>query len=339
MKILSRILIISLIITVGKIVSWRTNLPFKVKLKQGFTKGAFSPITPAFATTLLDPATLYSQLGTEAGRANFSRFLYYLVNGAGTGYSISGPSGGYVGVINDITGPNALGEGLTSNGIESCSQIPDTGNATLTEEDGSVYLMEFSPPVGKSVPSHFPYNPSESFDNHLTVRLNGTHFMTAEFKCTSSIQTGYIRFTDSTNSLDFETYFQMSGNLVYIDFFMVSSADSTKVANRFYTLNGQSYSLYLVRYGNTGNSTSMGVSGDTASTLARLKMIDDSTHSDTTDITLASLSDCLELSSNTSVSSCVSSGISLASPGTFNLGSGATNFDVLSIKNMSLSSL
>jgi hypothetical protein len=126
--------------------------------------GALS-MSQALAATMLNPADI--NIGTEAGRANFVRFMYFLVNGAATGYEIPGPPGGYVGIINEMTGANGLGGGLKKAGYNECSDIPTSGTVSHTGSNGT-FAMTFAT-GSKTVPSHFGSNAGETFGKKVTV--------------------------------------------------------------------------------------------------------------------------------------------------------------------------
>ncbi len=123
--------------------------------------------------------------------------LYYLINGApSTGYpaGMGGPSDGFIGMIRQITGPTALGGGLSASGYKTCSSIPATGSASMTEAEGT-FTMTFSTPV-KVIPTGYTgANGSAKFDKRVEVAFNGTDFMIIEFNCDSTV--GWLRFADN----------------------------------------------------------------------------------------------------------------------------------------------
>jgi len=130
------------------------------------------------------------------------RFLYLLINGpASSGYpsGFSGPDDGLLGLIRDITGPTALGGGLTDAGYSTCASIPDTGNAVMTESDGSQFNMYFETPL-ISIPSGYT-GAGGTFAKRVTVQYRsssaGTYatFMNIEFQCTTNV--GWLRFFEN----------------------------------------------------------------------------------------------------------------------------------------------
>ncbi|MDA8793046.1 hypothetical protein N9N67_07365 [Bacteriovoracaceae bacterium] len=307
----------------------------------------------ATAATNLDPSSL--DMSVASGRTDFVRFLYFLVNGPSSEYTISGPEDGYVGLINELTGVDALGGGLQSGGIETCSDIPLSGSVTMSDSDGT-YIMSFSA-GDKTIPSHFGSDASETYDKKVSVSLDGTDFMAAQFKCSaaSSTVTGYIRMDISDENLAFETYYQQneSTDAVYVDFFSSkSTGDSEKMGVRFETSDGDTFKLWLVRsVTSNGNVALIAVTGNKTLGLSKLNMLlDDTTNgpSNSTDITSISTGtsgtqstfvECLDMSTNSTSSSCTSNGISITSPGTWNLGSGANDFNLQDVAALSLTSI
>ena len=129
-----------------------------------------------------------------SGQAQQIRFLYMLINGPGpNGYpaGMDGPEGGLLGIIRMITGPDALGGGLRESGYALCSQIPDTGEASMTDIDGT-YRMVFATPL-KTIPSGYT-GAGGVFDKRVTVQFNGVTFMNIEFNCDTNV--GWVRLDE-----------------------------------------------------------------------------------------------------------------------------------------------
>jgi len=139
-----------------------------------------------------------SHAGTILGdnQENTLRFFYQLINGppvsgdyAG---SFSGPSDGLLGMIRQITGPSALGGGLTTAGILTCADVPSTGTAAVNE-GGNTFLMNFQTPL-ITIPTGYT-GATSTFDKRVTVQYNGTTFMNIEFQCGTNV--GWLRFFDN----------------------------------------------------------------------------------------------------------------------------------------------
>lgn len=313
---------------------------------------------PVLAATELDPGSI--NMSVVSGRADFVRFLYFLVAGPSSDYTISGPDGGYIGLINDVIGPESLGSGLISAGITTCSEIPTSGTASLTETEGT-YLMTFTT-GSKTIPSHFVSNASETYDKRVSVSLNGDDFMIAEFKCSEEgLTIGYLRMdmnSDFTggDALAFETYYLQNSNTnaINLDFFQTSDgSEGEKIAVRFETSDGDTFKLWLVRTVTSGGGpATLALTGKKSENLAQISMEIDSTANGTSNTdeayTISSsgtsgsatyFSECINMESNSTSTSCTGAGLTLSDPGTWNLGAGANSFYMQDIYTLSLTSL
>ena len=307
-------------------------------------------LAQAQSAETLDPSSL--DLSQAGGRANFIRFLYIMIAGGNDDYEVSGgPEGGFVGIINQVTGANALGGGLSSCGYDACTDLPTTGSCEMTEEDGNVYEMTFSA-GSKTVPSHFSSSAGETFDKRVVVTLNDEEFMNAEFICEASATatTGYIRMSMADEGSDtargFETYYQSDSETSanYVDFFMLFP-DSTdeKMAARLATADGDEFRMYIVRTVDSGGiSTAVGVHGKKSTNLAAINMVAGGSigdQSSTTAIEDALLSDCVDMSTNTSSDSCTSESLSVTAPDdTASLGGETHGFTINDISELTLTS-
>ncbi len=144
----------------------------------------------------------------EAGgeMANTIRFLYMLINGPGdNGYptGMDGPDGGFLGMIREITGPTALGGGLANGGYTNCTDLPSTGETSMTDMGGT-FRMVFGTPT-KTVPSGYT-GAGSTFEKRVTVQFDGTTFMNIEFNCNTNV--GWLRFNEpgQSTSRNIEVY-------------------------------------------------------------------------------------------------------------------------------------
>jgi hypothetical protein len=94
----------------------------------------------AQAATSLDPSQI--NFSTAGGKAQFAKWFYFFVNGPTADYTISGPSGGLIGVINGFT--NVIGSALEAAGSATdCTNLPQSGSQTVSGENGS-FVVTFS---------------------------------------------------------------------------------------------------------------------------------------------------------------------------------------------------
>jgi hypothetical protein len=129
---------------------------------------------------------------TVLENADEIRFMYWVINGPPNGVypeGHDGPPGGLLGLIREITGPNALGGGLMSAGYTSCTAIPSSGSVSMTDEQGT-FTMIFAIPR-KTIPAGWP-GAGETYEKRVIVKFDGTTFMDIEFNC--STEAGWMRF-------------------------------------------------------------------------------------------------------------------------------------------------
>lgn len=195
------------------------------------------------------------------------RFLYFLINGPGpNGYpdGMGGPDDGFLGMIRQITGPNALGGGLSASGYSTCDSVPATGSATMTDEEGT-FTMYFETPV-KSVPSGYT-GAGSTFNKRVTVQFNGTTFMNIEFNCATTV--GWMRMAMGENGMvtaplrNIEVYWDTeTSSAATLELYMYYEAgEATANGNeyfmtRFETETGNKYKFWISRAANFTGTTS-----------------------------------------------------------------------------------
>ncbi len=133
-----------------------------------------------------------AQISTVLDQNEMIRFMYWLVNGPPGGTyptGLSGPDEGFLGMIRDLTGVNALGGGLADAGYTECSLIPDTGSAEMVDTEGT-WTMTFATPI-MTIPTGYPGG-GGNYAKRVEVQFDGTLFMYIEFECDS--EAGWIRF-------------------------------------------------------------------------------------------------------------------------------------------------
>jgi hypothetical protein len=133
-----------------------------------------------------------AQAPTVLENANEIRFMYWVINGPpGGSYppGRGGPPDGLLGLIREITGPDALGGGLMSVGYTSCTSLPSSGSVSITETEGT-FTITFGTPT-KTIPAGWP-GAGESYEKKVTVDLDGTTFLDIEFNCAT--EAGWMRF-------------------------------------------------------------------------------------------------------------------------------------------------
>ncbi len=224
---------------------------------------------------------------TPAGRGDFVRFLYFMVNGApeGSGYTFMGPSGGFVGMIKQMT--NKLGAALGRAGYATCESIPTEGSASQTiTKDGVAMTMQMNFGVGtKAIPSGYG-SLSGNFEKRVTVVRGDDEVMAFEMTCAngSGVRTGYIvadkdMMKESGREVKrgMEIYFQKDENTNASRVDLLQAAEGTdsnseKLAVTFKTDNGDSFELWMIRTTANGGD-SFGIRGIRSSNLARLSSI------------------------------------------------------------------
>lgn len=242
-------------------------------------------IPDAHARKFLNPAAM--DFSTSAGRGDFIRFLYFMVNGApsGLGYTFPGPDGGFVGMIKQMT--NKLGAALGRAGYATCEAIPTTGSATetITKEGVPMTMrMDFSAGT-RSIPSGYG-SLSGTFQKRVAVFKGNDEVMAFEMTCAngSGVRTGYIvadkdMMKESGREVKrgMEIYFQKdeNTNAGRVDMLQVaegSASNGEKLAVTFSTDDGDAFQLWMIRTTSNGGD-SFGVRGTRSTNKARLSSI------------------------------------------------------------------
>ena len=228
-----------------------TSISNKIKAPQRQTD-IFGISDTAFAKSL-DPKSI--DMSTVAGRGDFARFMYYMVNGSGdSGHSFQGPEGGFRGMINKMT--SRMGHELEKAGIATCADIPTSGTKQVTishPEKGSMTMDMTFAAGSKAIPSHFAKYGSTTYDKRVSMSVNGSKMMSMEFYCgtDTAIKTGYINTNgDQFGKRSFEIYFQNNSttNSANVDLLQVSAdTGSEHLATRFYTTDGDTFTLHSIR--------------------------------------------------------------------------------------------
>jgi hypothetical protein len=224
---------------------------------------------------------------SSAGRGDFTRFLYFMVNGvpAGSGYTLMGPDGGFVGMIKQMT--NKLGAALARAGYSTCEEIPISGSVSQTiTKEGIPMTMQMDFGVGtKTIPSGYGAL-SGTFEKRVTVYKGDDRVMAFEMTCAngSGVRTGYIAADKDMMKepgrevkRGMEIYFQKNenDNSSRVDMLQVaegSASNGEKLAVTFSTDNGDSFQLWMIRTTSNGGD-SFGVRGTRSSNKARLSSI------------------------------------------------------------------
>ena len=190
------------------------------------------------------------------------RFMYFLINGAPNGYpqGMEGPDGGFLGMIRQITGPTALGGGLTSAGYSSCDSVPDTGSASMVEEGNGTYTMYFEPPL-KTIPAGYT-GAGGKYEKRVVVKFDGTTFFNIEFNCSTTV--GWIRMNMGESNptagvqRNIEVYYDTTDSAdARLELYMVNepgvSTGNEYFVAKFQTASSETYKIWLVRsYNKTG---------------------------------------------------------------------------------------
>ncbi len=194
--------------------------------------------------------------GGPGNLAHHIRFMYFLINGAPNNVypsGMGGPDGGFLGMIRDITGPTALGGGLKTAGFSTCTSVPATGNASMTDTDGT-FKMYFETPI-KTIPTGYT-GAGNAFEKRVVVQHNGTTFMNIEFNCTNTV--GWMRMAMgdegvSTGTLrQIEVYYDTEVAAdSHLELYMtnepgVATGNEYFVA-KFQTLTSSTYKFWIVR--------------------------------------------------------------------------------------------
>lgn len=184
------------------------------------------------------------------------RFMYMLINGAGpNGYptGMSGPDGGFLGMIRQITGPDALGGGLKTAGYTACTDVPSTGNYSMTDSEGT-FKMYFETPL-KTIPTGYT-SAGSKFEKRVVVQFNGTTFMNIEFNCSNTV--GWMRMAMGESGMttaplrNIEVYYDTeSSSDSKLELYMyyepgVSTGNEYFIA-KFQTLTSSTYKFWIIR--------------------------------------------------------------------------------------------
>ncbi len=224
---------------------------------------------------------------TSAGRGDFIRFLYFMVNGIpeGSGYTLMGPDGGFVGMIKQMT--NKLGGALARAGYADCDSIPTTGQASETiTKDGIAMTMTMRFSLGTlTIPNGY-VGAGSVFAKRVSVFKGDDQVMAFEMTCPAGtgIRTGYI-IADKDMMKEplrevkrnMEAYFQKNENTnaSRVDMLQIaegSASNGEKLAVTFNTDDGDSFQLWMIRTTLNGGD-SFGVRGTRSSNKARLSSI------------------------------------------------------------------
>lgn len=299
-------------------------------------------IQKAMAVTTLDPATM--NLGTPAGRADFIRFLYFLVVGPTADYSIpNGPTGGLVGIVQQVMGSEGFGGALYQMGYTSCDSIPATGSQEINENT-DVYNISFSTP-SKTIPAHYGSYGGSSFTKSVSIALNSVNMVKVEFNCEAGgLSSGYIRMNVPDENRNLELYYlrDKTNTKGYLDFYMTYSgaAYDEKAAVQFSTTDDINYNLFLFRSQDniSGNdeAAGFGLNGSSSTGLVKVHYVfdnNDNVLDNSTAIGSAS-SECISLVTNDSSTGCGS----ISTPTNVTLGA-AYSWTIQSLIGLSLNSL
>lgn len=298
-----------------------------------------------------------AQASTALTQANLVRFLYKLINGPGTsGYpsGYDGPTNGFLGLIRQLTGPTALGLGLSSNGINTCADIPSSGSATLTEASGT-FTMTFGTP-SKTIPTGYSQG-GLSFDKKVSVNYNdgssNVDFMIVEFSCGANV--GYIRYHDnqdgsgntqpSATARHIEVYYdtETSGK-AKMELYMYYEPGSTSeyFAGKFYQESSSVFNIFVTRAtASAASGARVAIRGNNETDTANVYMLITGNNTDTTttqadsgDINSGGDLQCINFNDGGSASDATGScgSLSLNTAGTPLLG--ITDFSISSVANM-----
>ncbi|UOF00771.1 hypothetical protein [Bdellovibrio reynosensis] len=293
----------------------------------------------ALATTTLDPANMNT--GTVAGRADFIRFLYFLVVGPTAEYVIpNGPEGGLVGIIKNLMSEEGLGGGLYQMGYTTCASIPTSGSETINE-NGETIVISFATPA-KTVPAHYGAHAGNSFEKSVSISFNAVPMLKVEFTCEADgLNSGYARLHSAEDDRDIEMYWlrDASEQDAYLDFYMTADGASSdeKAAVQFRTLDDNVYDLFLFRNedGASVSGGAFGLKGDASTGLVKVhyQFDNDGTLDNTTAIGSAA-SECIDLSTNALGAGCGN----IVAPSNFTVGTAFT-WTIDSLNDMTLNSL
>ncbi len=273
---------------------------------------------------------------SAAGRGDFVRFLYFMVNGvpAGSTYTLRGPDGGFVGMIKQMT--NKLGGALARAGYPDCESIPTTGETrqTITKEGIPMTMTMVFSSGTQFIPSGYEGS-GNRFAKRVSVYAGDDQVMAFEMTCPTGtgVRIGYIaadkdmmKEQNREVRRNMEVYFQRSldGNSSRVDLFQVaegSASDGEKLAVTFSTDDGDSFQLWMIRTTLLNGGDSFGIHGTRSTNKAKISSIHytnanlansdaiESVVSDSFTPTLGKFTECLDFSgvnATTSLSGCSS---------------------------------
>jgi hypothetical protein len=242
-------------------------------------------IPDAEARKYINPATI--TFANPAGKGDFVRLMYFMVNGAptGLGYTLPGPDGGFVGMIKQMT--NKLGAALARAGYSTCEAIPVSGSTTetITKEGIAMTMRMAFGPGERRVPNGYVHA-TDLFEKRVSVFKGNDQVMAFEMTCAngSGVRTGYIvadkdmmKEPGREVKRNMEIYFQRdeNTNASRVDMLQVaegSDSNDEKMAVSFSTSDGDSFALYMVRTTSSGGD-SFGIWGSRSSNKALMKSI------------------------------------------------------------------
>lgn len=305
-------------------------------------ESGFLKVQQAMATTVLDPGTM--NLSSVGGRADFIRFLYFMVVGPTADYSMpNGPGpNGLVGIIQQLMGKDGIGGALYQMGYTECALIPASGSTAMTE-GADTYTISFGTPA-KTVPAHYGAHAGESFTKSVSLSVNSVPMFKTEFNCESSgLSSGYVRLSVAEENRDMEIYYlrDSAAQDGYLDFYMTYAGGdySEKAAVQFRTQDETTYDLFLFRNQDnaSGNDqgAAFGLHGDSSTGLVKVHYVFD--HNDSTLDNATAIgsgtSECISLVNNDSSTGCGS----IAAPSNVTLGS-AFSWTIDSLGDLTLNS-
>lgn len=246
-------------------------------------------------------ANLTSETFPSAGwQGAMVRFMYFLintgppsgtvgVNSNGWWDDFQGPTNnagtatGFLGMIAEIMGPDALGGGLSDGGYSTCSSLPATGSTAMVEGSGDTYTMTFGTP-GKSVPSGYTDKNDAisagtgSYEKRVSVAFQAsgsgtnTTFMDVEFNCSN--ESGWLLFFEpgvaQASARNIEAYYDTTTStaaLMELAMYYDGGSADERFLVKFATESSTVYNFSLTRVETTGSVQGfrIAVRGDTSS--------------------------------------------------------------------------
>ena len=301
----------------------------------------------AFANTVLDGN---SDTTTLAGRAEYARYLYYTVNGAGAGYSVQNQA--YLDQINMVTGSTGLGGILFEGGYKTCDDIPASGSLTGTVMNQSITLV-FGTPT-KTVPASYGANGGLAMNKRINVSSGDFINLQLELKCDTdtNIQTGYLLMDYPNAAFKNESYFYTNATTgaanvdVYIEA-ETGSGQKLIMPTHFKTTDGTNFNLYSGYVGTNGTNFVVAIKGEAngkaqlafLSSYATSGAVMTTTPDNYGDLTSGMDTtieiDCVDMSTNTATTGCST----IDAPDTISMNGRSNSWTITDLKNISLSSI